>query len=419
MNRPPSFFIGRRLVFPQKIIAFVRFFEASRCRKVKELVRKYLKPKRQCHWHDALSNTDTVVLSPVVSSTCPNDSQRFNKTATQLENIQGVTTVEKMNALLLDLYGAAQESSVIEFHERALSIVKQALYFDSATIITANFSSKNEMAVRSIHAHNQPLEKLHERSKLSSPDTVLLDAYKQRGNLLLEDARNIDKKEIDLINYCKKYEVAHTLVLVPKETTRNDVDLLALWRAKQKNVYSQQDAHYGQMMLPHLFQARAINRRIFSASQKSARPDRVSLLSDLNGCLYFVESDAISLLQTEWPEWTPPMLPSTLIETLRSSRNRQYLGKSIILNATVEGNLLDIQISSRPLGRMLTRSEQTVAWLASDGMSYKTIAKYLGNSPATVRNQLHSVYAKLEISNKSSLSQTLRQLSDIYPRDNP
>jgi len=55
----------------------------------------------------------------------------------------------------------------------------------------------------------------------------------------------------------------------------------------------------------------------------------------------------------------------------------------------------------------LTRAEMAVANLIAQGLSYKEAAKRLSRSPATVRNQLHSVYLKLSVDNKVALARRL------------
>ena len=56
-------------------------------------------------------------------------------------------------------------------------------------------------------------------------------------------------------------------------------------------------------------------------------------------------------------------------------------------------------------------SELVVASLFAQGQANKGIAKEIGVSPHTVRNQLKSIYLKLGISNRTSLAERLRDLS--------
>jgi DNA-binding CsgD family transcriptional regulator len=52
--------------------------------------------------------------------------------------------------------------------------------------------------------------------------------------------------------------------------------------------------------------------------------------------------------------------------------------------------------------------EREVARLASRGLETKEIAALLGISPATVRNQLHMIYQKLDVSNRAELAFVLK-----------
>ena len=56
----------------------------------------------------------------------------------------------------------------------------------------------------------------------------------------------------------------------------------------------------------------------------------------------------------------------------------------------------------------LTPAERLVAAMAMQGLPYKTIARKLDKSPATVRNQLHAIYQKLGVPNRTALASTLR-----------
>lgn len=56
------------------------------------------------------------------------------------------------------------------------------------------------------------------------------------------------------------------------------------------------------------------------------------------------------------------------------------------------------------------KQKTTVAWLVANGWVIKKIARELGKSPATVRNQLHAAYNKLGVNNKTSLAASLSLL---------
>jgi len=57
-------------------------------------------------------------------------------------------------------------------------------------------------------------------------------------------------------------------------------------------------------------------------------------------------------------------------------------------------------LQEAPLGMR----EREVARLAVRGLETREIAALLGISPATVRNQLHMIYQKLNVSNRTELA---------------
>ena len=52
---------------------------------------------------------------------------------------------------------------------------------------------------------------------------------------------------------------------------------------------------------------------------------------------------------------------------------------------------------------MLTSREHTIAQLVSKGSTHKEVAQILGRSPATIRNQIQSIYDKLGVGNIAGL----------------
>lgn len=323
--------------------------------------------------------------------------------------------MRELNHLILNLYGSAQECTTGEFQGQALDMLRQALPFDSGAIIAASFSPDMAISLHSLHMYQQPIEKLADRKALVSPDTILADACRSRGRCVTMASVDIDRRYLDLHAYCKKYAIAHSMVLISPATHHANLDLIALWRAGPERAYSAAETELGNLLLPHLTQAQAINSRLFRAPDMEPPPGSVRLLASLNGCLQYVEPVAADMLQCEWPEWEPPMLPAHFVEELRRPGQGLYTGKTLVARVTELGGYLYVQLSRRPAGRQLTSVEGAVARLAASGLSYKDIARRQGVSPATVRNQLHSVYAKLDVGNKTALAAALAVLTEMLP----
>lgn len=326
--------------------------------------------------------------------------------------------MEISNNVLLDIYDSAQYCSVSDFNEYALAKFKKIVQFDSAAMADFSVTPTREFSMQAGHLHAVPVEKISERQKLvgseklnpngslSSRDAVLKIAYAQRGKSVIADIKEV-VLDSDLLNYCKKYETSHSLTFVSDGTSTGTISTIVLWRATRKSAYQKKHSHAANLVLPHILQARKINRRLTTTFPTELH-DSSTALANFNGYLHFVEQKAIQLLQLEWKQWRPPLLPRPLIDSLRQNKEKVFIGVSICVKASVQGNMICLVVTAKNNQEMeLSSAEYRAAKLAAEGLQYKEIARQLGVSPATVRNQLHSAYTKLGVSNKTALAAAL------------
>lgn len=317
--------------------------------------------------------------------------------------------MEAYSQTILALYGRAQECTPGEFIDDAMHIVGRLLPFDSGAAIRARFSSQGEMSVQSMHAHRQPVEKLHDRASLAHPDPALAEAFRRRGRSTSFEFGTINpRKHPDLIAYIRKYDVAQSMVYIPATPLAHGIGVVALWRASLKRTYSTAEVALADLLLPHLFQARQINDRLHGGRLDGGA---LLLVSDAQGCLQFSDDDADRMLRAEWPAWSAPMLPPAFFRALRDSTGGNYTGRTLTARIKPQGKHLHIMLEPLTQRARLTPAERAIAELAANGASYKEVAAELGLSPATVRNQLHKVYDKLHISNKTALAAALNTIA--------
>ncbi|SDH21984.1 helix-turn-helix transcriptional regulator [Propionivibrio dicarboxylicus] len=313
--------------------------------------------------------------------------------------------MEQFSKVVLDIYGSAHECSLTEFDSQALGLMKRLVGFDSAAVLGIVYAPENGIKVQSIHLHNQPIEKLTERQHLKSEDGLGVMALRHKGRSIIADSQVDNRHKPDMLAYCRKFNVAHGLTLIDEGISKFNLDTISLWRARPKDAYDATDKKLSELIIPHLFKARAINQRIH-LKHDEPQLQRISLLSGFDGSLQFADAPTIAVLAAEWGNWIPPILPALFMEALRRSSSRQYLGRTFNATCTVHDRFLFIQLTLHPRRNGLTQAETRVASLAAKGLSYKEIAREIGISPATVRNQLHSIYLKLGIANKAALAQS-------------
>ena len=149
-------------------------------------------------------------------------------------------------------------------------------------------------------------------------------------------------------------------------------------------------------------QARAIERNTGKSSNDRGM---ASGLITAEGTVEIADPRFFSLLEREWPELEPELIPAEVMEVLLSGKTYRGTQIEITLVRQQGGHLCRI----RPVNAMeiLTPREFVVARRFASGMSHKQIARELGVSHHTVRNQLAHLYRKLNLHDKASLAQYL------------
>lgn len=318
------------------------------------------------------------------------------------------------NKSLIGLYEIAQHCNLAEFNKSALRELKQVVAFDACALADLKVGATGKIAVQSLYLESTPVERFQDRSAvvgqealtlngtLTSQDHTLVSAFRRRGHSVVADIAATASNP-NLRSYCRKYETAHSLAFVSEKALDHGVPTLALWRANKQNSYTAEQEENANVFIPHFINAREINRRFQSAAAMPASTAMV--LSSLLGQVYLIDEEATRLLQSEWQEWTPPFLPQSLVAGLRSVSTKLYVGKEIAVCAEILDGILSLKIKKiKSSAVCLTPAESRIAMLAVRGMQYKEIAKVVDVAPSTVRNQLHSVYRKLGVSNKTALA---------------
>lgn len=149
-------------------------------------------------------------------------------------------------------------------------------------------------------------------------------------------------------------------------------------------------------------QARALERNMGKSSNDRGM---ASGLITTEGSVEIADPRFFSLLEREWPELEPEILPVEVMEILLSGKTYRGTQIEITLVRQQASHLCRI----RPVNAMeiLTPREFVVARRFASGMSHKQIARELGVSHHTIRNQLAHLYRKLNLHDKASLAQYL------------
>ena len=326
--------------------------------------------------------------------------------------------MHEINKLILEIYHSSQHTAINEFPDKVFSLVKHQIGFDSGGFCDFDFNASSGIKLVSAAAHNiSAHDKLRARqeyidaevvqgkNRLSTADPALAQAFKNKGRAVSLSLRQKGLKS-NVVAYGTKTDSHQTMTMVMTPPIAKRFQTVSLWRGKNNVEYVATDDAKANLILPHLFQAFGINRQLHQSSDAAVTG---SAISSLQGTILFIDEVAANFLLTEFQTWNPPFLPELLLEKLRSTPGKIYIGKQFTLTARRQKDILFLYFKRTRKLEKLSPTELVIAQMLARNETYKEIAQKLGNQPATVRNQAHSIYVKFGISGKAGLTNLLQQ----------
>lgn len=328
--------------------------------------------------------------------------------------------MNEVNQVLLRLYETTQSASVSEFPEKVFSLIKDLVKFDSGGFCDFNQHPQLGLKLVSAVAHNMSAEdKLRARSEyinsekvvgkntLFTDDPALAQAFRQKGTSVSLSVLNSNQVKPNVAAYGIKTESLQTLTMVHGSSIHTSFQTISLLRTKADFEYTRSDEAIANIILPHVFQAFSIHRQLYAKSDDNSA-DSATVICSLSGHINFIDDAAVNFLHSEFHEWFPPFLPLKLLEKLSTTSEKIYIGKHFTVVAQLKKDLLFLNFRQITSFEKLSPTEIVIAEMLAQNETYKAIAQRLGNQPATVRNQAHSIYMKFGISGKAELAKILK-----------
>lgn len=318
------------------------------------------------------------------------------------------------NQLILDLYSAAQTEKVSDFGQYAIASLMKTVRADSGGVSIFHFDTQGKMFVSGYVSVGVNPEKSRLRSeyigkeffsenKIVTKDVLLKKALSQQNTVhTLQLGKNLGL-DPDLVEYASRTDSMNAMTNFSADGL--NVSGINLWRAKASDTYSTSDIAKASLLMPHIRQAILINQKIAPNVVAGFSQHNGSIIAEPNGHIHYIDDTAVILLRREFPDWLSHFVPKQIMSSLANT----YVGKHISLQLKVNDNLIFISVIAKEISKKLTNAEVRVVQFVVEFGSYKEAARKLGLSVSTVRNQLHSVYEKLGISNKSELIQFIKR----------
>lgn len=319
-----------------------------------------------------------------------------------------------LSETLLRLYRAANEEPLDRFRESALEVARSAVQFDTAMWGTGTVQPETlALDVHSIHLHRQPQEMLADYQAVQHEDTAAASLFGRRhATGAFNRAEWFDgQRRPGFEAFLDRYGHANVLLTVDTDPACGAVQWISLFRGDPDELCTSEQARMFERLSPHMMQAWVMNLRLQVQSDASVPdwPGGGSAVADLGGRVFHADAKFQNLLRAECAAGSAGRLPAAVLEHFRAGA-AVHTGRSAVLACRPQHGLLFLHARPRCPADDLTPREMAVARCVAQGMAYKEIARQLGRAPATVRNQIQSIYGKLGIGSIAELVRELRAL---------
>ena len=316
-----------------------------------------------------------------------------------------------IHGVLLNLYRLSHELPIGSFQDAALEEIKTLVPFDSSMWGTANLRHGTEM--HTVHLHQKSPEMLVEYDTVKDRDTIARSLTQAPRTTVIVNADHWfgGRDHREMRHFLARHEHENMIVTAAYNADNHMAHWMSLYRADLDDHCTQAERELIATLAPHVMQALALNR--LTHLERMAAADRALLphgaaIVDSTGCILHIDAHLQSLMRVEWNDWSSSMLPYELLNACQTGDCR-YLGRTCVIECKFEHGLLFLQARARCKADSLTQREQTIARFIAQGLSHKEIALALNRAPATVRNQIQTIYSKLEVSNIASLIEEMRK----------
>ena len=297
---------------------------------------------------------------------------------------------------LLELYSNAYECSPNELRLRTLKALQAIVPFDFA--VWGGGSAEGRL-VTDLTVLDQAAAVLEDWEAVANDDAFCDLTLQHLGKTARFDDVPHYRNTLAYNEHWRQFEASHMMATIVAEGSDGYVSFVGLCAETRPSAFSDAERAFKQMLMPHLSQALRMNRELWTG-RVASRGEAVVLL-DRDGWVLSSQGPYREFTREEWGS-----VPARMSEEVMTDVRRQsvWQGRTIqIRPSRFEDNYL-IHIIHQPQHAVLSPREREVAKLFGAGLTSNEVARSLGTSSSTVRNQLERIYEKLGISSKSELA---------------
>lgn len=311
----------------------------------------------------------------------------------------------------IHLYRAAQRLRADAFAKKTFEWLGEQLRTDQVIVVT----TLREAAWVDAHFYGVPdpraLMESHERVRhldVKSAQMVASPGVVFRHS---SDAPDIAGPRFEPFRaHLKRFGARFVLmVAIPNPADEILTVVMAVRIYPKKVDFDERDEAFFTAVAPHVAEAFAVNRTTWLGT--AAGPAQALPVASIDAEGRFIRTMP-AFVRLFWPEEPPAtayLAPEVLKQLEKGKPWPLPDGQHTLHAYREEGGGFLLRIRGTSAADRLSVRERQIASAFARGASYKAIAKELTLSPATVRNHLQNLYAKLGVTERDELSALLSQ----------
>lgn len=259
--------------------------------------------------------------------------------------------------------------------------------------------------IHSIHLYRTPAEWIfdYDRFKHQDPIYPMLIAHPGKALSFNADEAFVHPAQKDLFEVVRRYHHENLLIVMAPQPGSEFSQWISLYRYRPDQRFTPDECRTAEALLNHAMEA--LNTALILDAHASAGSHYAHAkgYADRKGLLYHADPAFLALLAEEAPQWSGPMLPAALRQSLSQDTQTRRHGQKIVVRIERARDSVFLSARKRVPADQLSPRQIEIARQVADGETYKEIARHLGIAPATARNHIAAIYARLGITNKAEL----------------
>ncbi len=314
-----------------------------------------------------------------------------------------------VNQQIQAIYGLIETVPLSRFKAAAFARLEQVLSFNAGVWIEGEAEGR---IPHSAYFHNLPEDILEHYFPYAEEDFLYRAIVAHPGRtFLLSDFHSLEEIQQLRIyrEYGRYYGIARAIATAQVHTDLGLYSFISLYRDLGDPAYTERDRQVKQALMPHLLTAYRI--KLFQAILAEETGDdhqAVTAVLDRHGVIHHASPTLPAFLREIWPAWWGPRLPEAMLAAIAEGRRSFFIDHLFFATSELPNALIFLRARRMNHLDSLSVSESRVAFLLSQGWTYKEVGRDLGISPSTVTNHVNHIYRKLNIRSKSELRRLFR-----------